>query len=71
MSLLLLLALAPSGFDEAALSASLATLAGDATLRERLGKANRAKARARYDEKPMIDAYRRLYASAMGRSTLP
>jgi glycosyltransferase involved in cell wall biosynthesis len=60
----------PAG-DEAALGGTLAALAHDAALRARLGKANRAEARARFDEKPMIDAYRRLYASAMGRPSLP
>jgi glycosyltransferase involved in cell wall biosynthesis len=62
--------IAPAG-DEAALTAAILELAGDAALRERLGKANRAKARAEYDEKAMIAAYRRLYASALGRETLP
>jgi glycosyltransferase involved in cell wall biosynthesis len=60
----------PAG-DEVALASSLNRLAHDSTLRARLGKANRAEARARFDEKPMIDAYRRLYASAIGRSSLP
>lgn len=54
--------------DERALARSLALLAGDAALRRALGKANRAEARARYDEKIMIDAYRRLYARAIGRA---
>ncbi len=57
--------------DEVALGGALSALAHDATLRTRLGKANQAQARARFDEKPMIEAYRRLYASAMGRGTLP
>ena len=57
--------------DEAALGAALAALAGDARLRDRLGKANRARARSEFDEKAMIAAYRRLYASAMGRPSLP
>ena len=57
--------------DEPALSGALLTLAGDAELRGRLGKANRAHARAHYEEKAMIDAYRRLYARAIGRSTFP
>jgi glycosyltransferase involved in cell wall biosynthesis len=62
--------IAPAG-DEAALSGALSALAGDAALRARLGSANRARARASFDEKPMIEAYRRLYASAMGRDSLP
>ena len=53
--------------DEAALARSLEVLAADLALRERIGQANREKARAEFDEKPMIAAYRRLYASAMGR----
>jgi glycosyltransferase involved in cell wall biosynthesis len=61
--------IAPAG-DEGALGRSLELLASDAALRASLGKANRAEARARYDEKTMIDAYRRLYARAMGRSAL-
>lgn len=54
-----------------ALAASLRTLAASPELRDELGRANREEARARFDEKPMIAAYRRLYASAMGRATLP
>ena len=54
-----------------ALAASLRALAASADLRGALGRANREEARARFDEKPMIAAYRRLYASAMGRDTLP
>ena len=57
--------------DVAALGAVLELLADDAPLRHRLGRANRAHARARFDEKPMIEAYRRLYASAIGRATIP
>jgi glycosyltransferase involved in cell wall biosynthesis len=60
----------PAG-DEVALGRALAALAHDPALRTRLGAANRAQARARFDEKPMIDAYRRLYANAMGRNSLP
>lgn len=57
--------------DERALAAALAELAGDAALRAGLRKANRAKARARFDEAAMIAAYRQLYARAMGRADLP
>lgn len=53
------------------LSEGLRALAANADLRSELGRANREKARDRFDEKPMIAAYRRLYASAMGRDTLP
>ena len=62
--------ISPAG-DEHALSGALAALAHDAGLRARLGQANRTAARARFDETPMIEAYRRLYASAMGRASLP
>ena len=64
-------ALLPPAGDEAALSGLLRQLASDAALRERLGEANREKARAAFDEKRMIDTYRRLYASAMKRESLP
>lgn len=57
--------------DEAALSEALGRLAHDGKLRAALRKANRAKARACYDEAAMIAAYGRLYASAMGRARLP
>lgn len=59
----------PAG-DESALAQGLAQLAGDPGLRDRLGQANREKARASYDEKPMIAAYRRLYSSAMDNDAL-
>ena len=62
--------IAPPG-DEGALAGALADLAADPDLRERLGRANRAKARAEFDEETMIAAYRRLYASAMRRKSLP
>ena len=52
------------------LAAALRALAANSDLRDELGRANREQARARFDEKPMIAAYRRLYASAMGRDTL-
>lgn len=57
--------------DEPALAGAFDALAHDHGLRERIGSANRAKARAEFDEKAMIAAYRRLYASAMGRASLP
>lgn len=59
----------PAG-DESALAHGLAQLAGDPVLRERTGQANREKARASYDEKPMIATYRRLYSSAMDNDAL-
>lgn len=53
--------------DEAAFASVLETLAGDPELRTEIGTANCKKAQAEFDEKRMIDTYRRLYASAMGR----
>lgn len=52
--------------DAAALGAALARLAADDALRASVGAANQRKARAEFDEKPMIERYRRLYGSAMG-----
>ena len=54
--------------DEVALGAALAALAAEAPLRAEIGKANRARARADFDEKAMITAYRQLYSGAMGRA---
>lgn len=54
----------PAG-DETALAQALGELAANPALREEIGEANREKARARYDEKAMIAAYRRLYSSAV------
>jgi glycosyltransferase involved in cell wall biosynthesis len=53
--------------DEAGLAHALAALAADPALRRRIGEANRAKARAEYDEGRMIERYRALYWGAMGR----
>ncbi|WP_095012976.1 glycosyltransferase family 4 protein [Tsuneonella mangrovi] len=53
--------------DIAALSMALVSLAADGDLRRSVGEANRAKARAEFDEAKMIAAYRRLYSSALGR----
>jgi glycosyltransferase involved in cell wall biosynthesis len=50
---------------------ALATLAGDEPLRTRIGVANRARARAEYDGAVMVDAYRAVYAGAMGLSAFP
>lgn len=57
--------------DEAALSDAIGSLLYDTPARASLRKANRTKARAEFDEKTMIAAYRRLYASTMGRDALP
>jgi L-malate glycosyltransferase len=52
---------------EVKLRDAIQTLAGDPELRARVGAANRAKARAEYDEAVMIERYGRLYEEAMGR----
>ncbi|HEX8443283.1 MAG TPA: glycosyltransferase family 4 protein [Allosphingosinicella sp.] len=54
--------------NEQALGDALGRLAGDAGLRQRLGRANRAKARDEYDESAMIRAYADLYSEAIGRT---
>lgn len=56
--------------DEAALADALLALAKDSETRERIGEANRFKARAQFDEAKMIGAYRRLYDSALGGGVL-
>lgn len=56
--------------DEGGLGAAIEALALDPELRKAIGAANREKARTAYDETEMIAAYRRLYASAMGRDGL-
>jgi len=53
--------------DEAMLARSIETLAGDPALRQRIGEANRRKAKAEYDEKKMIDRYHALYWGLIGR----
>ena len=56
-----------TGGDEVLLRDALQPLVLDADLRARVGAANRAKARAEYDEAVMIARYRALYAEAMRR----
>jgi len=46
---------------------ALARLALDPALRERVGEGNRARARAEFDEAVMLERYRALYRSLMGR----
>jgi glycosyltransferase involved in cell wall biosynthesis len=53
--------------DEAAFAAALDTLAARPDLRRALGRANRAKAAACYDEGAMIAGYAALYGEAIGR----
>jgi glycosyltransferase involved in cell wall biosynthesis len=57
--------------DEVALAAALRALADDVALRRGLGEANRARARAEYDARAMIDAYRATYARALARAQFP
>jgi glycosyltransferase involved in cell wall biosynthesis len=57
--------------DEGGLGEALAGLARDPALRRVTGEANRRKAQEKFGEQRMIERYRRLYASAMGRKTLP
>ncbi|MBB3474604.1 glycosyltransferase [Sphingomonas sp. BK345] len=54
---------------EVRLRDAIQTLAGDPALRERIGAANRAKARAEFDEIDMIARYAALYAEVAGRPT--
>ncbi|MCX7284752.1 MAG: glycosyltransferase [Novosphingobium sp.] len=61
--------IAPPG-DEQALGQAIATLAADDALRQRIGKANRARAAAQFDEAIMARRYAELYAGALGRSSL-
>ena len=51
--------------SEEAIASELVALSDDAKLRDTVGKANRAKARAQFDADKMIATYRRLYSSAM------
>lgn len=60
----------PAG-DEEALGWALEALGNDEKGAKAVGEANRLKALANYEEKVMIDTYRRLYANAMGRKSLP
>lgn len=53
--------------DEAALTQALRMLADDRAMRAAIGAVNREKARKAYDEAYMIERYRRLYWTAMGR----
>ena len=54
--------------DTGALAQVIADLASNDILRAEVGKANRKKARANFDQGAMIEAYRTLYWGAMGRS---
>ncbi len=54
--------------DEAALAGALLALADDPKLRQSVGRANRERASADYDQRAMIVAYRQVYGVAMGRA---
>lgn len=54
--------------DEKQLYEALNTLARNEELRRNIGAANKLKARAEFDESVMVDKYRRLYSSAMGKA---
>lgn len=51
--------------DAEGVADTLDVLADDAQLRADIGMANRERARTRFDSSMMVDAYRRLYASAL------
>jgi glycosyltransferase involved in cell wall biosynthesis len=53
--------------DERELRRALVALAEDSALRKRIGTANRARARADYDEGAMIARYKALYWGLMAR----
>jgi len=55
--------------DLAALSAAYETLAGDAALRESMGKAAQDQAMARFDVSAMASAYAGLYSDLLGDTT--
>lgn len=57
--------------DEPALGKAVAALAGDEALRSEIGRANQILAAKDFDEARMIDAYRALYARALGRNGFP
>lgn len=57
--------------DEAALTQALLTLAQDEALREKIGAANRARARAEYDKATMVAAYADIYGAALGKTAFP
>ncbi|HEX8063399.1 MAG TPA: glycosyltransferase [Allosphingosinicella sp.] len=53
--------------DEAAFAAALDSLAERPDLRRAIGRANREKAAAEFDETGMVERYARLYGEAIGR----
>jgi glycosyltransferase involved in cell wall biosynthesis len=59
------------GEADVRLGLALEALARDAALRARLGEANRARARERFRREAMVESYRELYLSILGRSVRP
>lgn len=57
--------------DETALAKSLARLADDPVTRDRMGQANRKKAREEFDEQRMIERYKALYWGLMEKYPKP
>lgn len=57
--------------DEGALGSALVALAEDEVLRRRVGDANRRRAKAEFDVKAMVAAYRTVYAQALRRQSFP
>lgn len=57
--------------EEGALGSALVALAQDEVLRRRVGDANRRRAKAEFDMKAMIAAYRNVYAQALRRQSFP
>ncbi|WP_343610545.1 glycosyltransferase [Novosphingobium sp.] len=57
--------------SDEALGDALVRLAQDEALRNRIGAANRARARAEYDQATMVEAYRATYGSALGGMAFP
>ncbi len=55
--------------DPTALAAALRTVGGDATLRRRLGAANRRRVEERYDGRACLDRFLAVYERAMARSS--
>jgi L-malate glycosyltransferase len=65
-------AVVPLGADvDERLGRAIERLARDAALRARLGAGNQARARENYRREAMVEAYRSLYLSILGRTTRP
>jgi glycosyltransferase involved in cell wall biosynthesis len=60
-----------AGGDEEALASALVALTDDEVLRRRVGDANRRRAKAEFDAKAMVAAYRTAYARALRRQSFP